>query len=96
MRTKGIVFLGLLIMLLLALVVQADAPGFSINWYVVSGGGGRSTGGAFTLDGSVLQPAGVMTGGAYQLQSGFWPGALAFVPSHRLHLPVLLKNLITP
>lgn len=40
MRTKWMVFLGLLAMLLLAIAVHADAPGFAIDWYVVSGGGG--------------------------------------------------------
>ena len=97
MRTKWMVFLGLLAMLLLAVAVHADAPGFSIDWYVVSGGGGRSTGGAFTLDGSVLQPAGIASGGNYQLQSGFWYGTVGVTvpPSRWLYLPVLLRNFTT-
>lgn len=94
MRTKWIVFLGLLMALLLAIAVRADAPGFSIDWYVVSGGGGHSTGGAFTLDGSVLQPGGSSSSGPYQLQSGFWYGVSDVVapPSQWLYLPVLLRN----
>ncbi|MBC7262113.1 MAG: hypothetical protein H5T63_08870 [Chloroflexi bacterium] len=98
MRTKWMVFLVLLALLCLAVAVRADAPGFSIDWYVVSGGGGRSTGGAFVLDGSVLQAGGVTSGGHYQLQSGFWYGVsgVAFTPSHWLHLPVLLRNWTAP
>lgn len=95
MRTKWMVFLGLLIALLLAVAVRADAPGFTIDCYVVSGGGGHSTGGAFVLDGSVLQPGGISSGGNYQLQSGFWYGVTGVPPSRWLYLPVLLRNFST-
>jgi hypothetical protein len=51
---------------------------YSIESYVVAGGGGTSSGGQYTLSGTVGQPSAgaVLSGGAYQLQGGFWPGLL--------------------
>lgn len=46
----------------------------SVN-QVIATGGGASSGGAFTLRGTIGQPeAGVMTGGAFRLHGGFWAG----------------------
>jgi hypothetical protein len=47
---------------------------FSIDWYTIDGGGGTSTGGAYTVSGTVGQPdAGPsMTGGDFALTGGFW------------------------
>jgi len=58
----------------LALVSLAAAQGgFDLSWYTVDGGGARSSGGGFTLEGSVGQPdAGTLSGGGYTLQGGFW------------------------
>jgi len=48
----------------------------SINWYTIDGGGGTSTGGSFTISGTIGQPdAGApMTGGSFTLTGGFWAG----------------------
>jgi hypothetical protein len=45
----------------------------------------------------VLQPAGIASGGNYQLQSGFWYGTVGVTvpPSRWLYLPVLLRNFTT-
>jgi hypothetical protein len=56
------------------------APGFlfaqqySIDWYKVAGGGGTSTGGVYSVSGTIGQPdaSGAMTGGNYSLTGGFW------------------------
>jgi hypothetical protein len=47
---------------------------FSINWFSMDGGGGTSSGGVFSVSGTLGQPdAGVaMTGGPYSLTGGFW------------------------
>jgi hypothetical protein len=46
---------------------------YSIDWLKVSGGGGTSTGGVYTVSGTVGQPeAGTMTGGDFSLTGGFW------------------------
>ena len=69
----------------------ANAQNYSIDWYKVAGGGGTSTGGVYTVSGTIGQPeAGAMTGGNYSLTGGFWsligvqtPGAplLSITPS---------------
>lgn len=47
----------------------------SISRFTVDGGGGASSGGAFSVSGSAGQPdAGVHTGGGFTLSGGFWFG----------------------
>jgi hypothetical protein len=50
------------------------AQSYSIGWYKISGGGGTSTNGPFTLSGAIGQPdaGGAMTGGNFSLIGGFW------------------------
>ena len=50
------------------------AQNYSIDWYKVSGGGGTSTGGVYSVSGTIGQPdaGGPMTGGGYSLTGGFW------------------------
>lgn len=81
-----------LVILALGLVAQAiHAQNYSINWYKVAGGGGASTGGIYTVTGTIGQPdaSGAMTGGAYSLTGGFWslvavqtPGAPTLMITH--------------
>ncbi|MCE7972923.1 MAG: hypothetical protein DYG92_01170 [Leptolyngbya sp. PLA1] len=53
----------------------------TIDWYTIDGGGGTSTGGTYSLSGTIGQPdAGVMTGGTYTLSGGFWVGAATPAP----------------
>ena len=55
--------------------------GFDLTWSTIDGGGGTSTGGVFSVSGTIGQPdAGVMSSGSFQLTGGFWgvvqtPGA---------------------
>ena len=54
---------------------RALAQSFSIDWFTIAGGGGTSSGGDFTLNGTIGQPeAGTMSGGNYSLAGGFWGG----------------------
>jgi len=63
----------------LLLPVLANAQ-YAIDWFTIDGGGGTSSGGNFTLIGTIGQPdAGTLSGGNYTLQGGFWPGIV--VPS---------------
>jgi hypothetical protein len=65
---------------------------YSIDWYQVSGGGGTSTNGEYSVSGTIGQPdAGVaMSGGGYSLVGGFWslvavvqtPGAPTLTITH--------------
>ncbi len=58
----------------LAFTVPIQAQPYSISWYKVSGGGGTSTGGVYSVSGTIGQhdAGGPMTGGAYAVTGGFW------------------------
>ena len=47
---------------------------YTVDWYKVSGGGGASTNGQYSLSGTIGQPdaGGPLTGGNYSLTGGFW------------------------
>jgi hypothetical protein len=64
---------------LAALVANSALADYSINWFTFDGGGGTSTGGVFTVTGTIGQPdAGTMSGGKYSIEGGFW-GVIAAV-----------------
>jgi hypothetical protein len=53
--------------------VTTLAQTYSVNWSAVDGGGGTSTGGVYTVSGTIGQPdAGKLTGSNYALEGGFW------------------------
>jgi len=68
---------------LAALGSPALADGFAISWWTIDGGGtvGTAAGGSFALCGTIGQhDAGrPMIGGDYQVQGGFWTGAMRIV-----------------
>lgn len=94
-------WLPTLIVLLLfgAGAVYAQTGGsYSLIWWTVdsggSGGGDSNTrviGGSYELMSTVGQPEGVsgLSGGAYSLQSGFWPG---YISDSHIYLPTVLKR----
>jgi len=55
-------------------VFPLAAQDYSIDWFTIDGGGGTSTGGVYSVTGTIGQPdaGAVMTGGNYSLQGGFW------------------------
>ena len=76
MTTKsGILAFGLLTS---AFCLQAWGQ-YSIDWCTIDGGGGTSTGGVYSVSGTIGQPdAGTMSGGNFTLDGGFW-GVIAAV-----------------
>jgi hypothetical protein len=58
----------------LLLPALSQAQSYSIDWYKIAGGGGTSTGGVYSVSGTVGQhdAGGPMTGGNYSLTGGFW------------------------
>jgi hypothetical protein len=49
------------------------AQTYNIDWFTADGGGGTSTGGAYSISGTIGQPdAGHSGGGNYALDGGFW------------------------
>jgi len=47
---------------------------YAITWHTIDGGGGTSTGGVYSVTGTIGQPdaGATMTGGSYSLTGGFW------------------------
>ena len=63
------------IILLIGLLLPSlgVAQSYSVDWVTIDGGGGLSTGGVYTVSGTIGQPdAGLMSGGNFTLQGGFW------------------------
>jgi len=60
--------------LLSALSFRALGQQYSIDWSKVSGGGGASTGGVYSVSGTIGQhdAGGPMTNGQYSVTGGFW------------------------
>jgi hypothetical protein len=62
---------------LIALASPSLAQPYEINWSTIDGGGGTSSGGIYSLSGTIGQPdAGpAMSGGIFTLTGGYWTGA---------------------
>src|SRR6185503_17960873 len=59
--------------LTLAATVPVRAQNYSIDWFTIDGGGGTSTGGVYSVSGTIGQPdTGSMSGGNFSLDGGFW------------------------
>jgi len=78
-------FVGLLT--LLSTIGVAAVAGYTLDWWSVDGGGAgsgagsSSTGGPYSLGGSIGQPdAGTSAGGSFSLTGGFWAVAADLVP----------------
>ncbi len=91
------IVLALAIFVLLALttshsIAPASAQsggGYDLTWNVIADGGAMfSTGGAYSLGGTIGQAdAGTVSGGAYTLTGGFWVD----VGGNRIYLPLIVK-----
>jgi len=63
------------VILMFLLSVSTANADYSISWHTIDGGGGTSSGGPYTLTGTIGQPdAAWSSGGDYELLGGFWPG----------------------
>jgi hypothetical protein len=75
MKTKSIPFC----LLTSILGLPAFAQSYSLDWSTIDSGGGTSTGGVYSVTGTIGQPdAGTMSGGNFTLVGGFW-GIVAVV-----------------
>jgi hypothetical protein len=63
-------------MSVLALVGVAQAQPFEVSWWTIDGGGGVSSGGVYSVSGTIGQPdaGSAMTGGTFSVSGGFWVG----------------------
>jgi hypothetical protein len=69
-------------------LAATDATGgsaFAVARWTIDGGGGRSSGGSYTLSASIAQPDAEplhpATGAGYAIEGGFWPGVAQGVPT---------------
>jgi len=72
---KAILFVLLgLLLVLSSIPVYANTSDFELHWFSIdTGGTGSSSGGSYTLSGTIGQPdAGLMDGGDFTIQGGFW------------------------
>jgi len=65
---------GMFLVLALSLCTfNVSAQTYTIDWFTIDGGGGTSTGGVYTVSGTIGQPdAGHMSGGNFTVDGGFW------------------------
>jgi len=94
MKPTRKILLALAALLLLAggaAVHAQTGGGYDLSWNTVDGGGAMfSTGGSYSLGGTIGQPdAGTLSGGGYALAGGFWGGALV---EYKVFLPLVLKQ----
>jgi hypothetical protein len=63
-----------IVITLLLLAASSRAQSYSIDWFKISGGGGTSSNGQYSVSGAIGQhdAGGPMTGGNYSLTGGFW------------------------
>jgi hypothetical protein len=90
MKHTAMLLASALALLAVASIASAQG-GYDIPWWTASGGGHTfSTGDAYTLGGTIGQPAaGIMLGGRYALAGGFWARA---IPVYPIYVPVVLRN----
>jgi len=81
-----------LVLVFTGVALAQSGNGFDLTWSTVDGGGGTSTGGVFSLQGTIGQPdAGTLVGGSYTLQGGFWSDIQA--PARTIvYLPLVIKQ----
>jgi hypothetical protein len=66
-----------LVLAMMALAVRAQT--YSVDWSTIAGGGGTSTGGLYSVSGTIGQSdVGHLSGGNYSVDGGFW-GVIAAV-----------------
>ena len=84
----------ILVILLLATAFGATAhlAEYSLPWWTSDSGGGTSTGGNYSLSGTIGQPdAASLSGGNYRLEGGFWGGIGTVAAFQRGYLPLTSK-----
>jgi hypothetical protein len=74
-------------------LAAALAQNFTITWWTIDGGGGTSTGGVYSVSGTIGQPdTGRMAGGRFALEGGYWGGVVAIQTEGAPRLSVTPTN----
>jgi hypothetical protein len=72
-----------------AIVAGQAASGFDLSWNAITGGGGKSSGGGYVLQGAIIPVDGSSSGGSYALQGGFFAGEAIKI---KKYLPEVAKD----
>ncbi len=96
MNASRLTFCVLLLGVLLApipLALAQSGGGYDLTWNTIDGGGYTfSTGGGYSLGGTIGQAdAGMLSGGGYALGGGFWGSGEVLPPRYRIYLPLVLR-----
>lgn len=82
----------ILIVLLTTSAALGDSLGYSLDWWTVDGGGEISTGGDYSLSGTIGQPeTGLMQGDDFTLAGGFWSNGDLTRGAYEIYLPVVIR-----
>ena len=93
MKTTLLKSLWLPVFYLAVAVPLAARAQYSLDWATIDGGGGTSTGGVYSVTGTIGQPdAGTMSGGTYTLAGGFWSLIAAVQTPGAPYLSVIRSN----
>ena len=66
-------FQALIMLVVLLWTAGAQSATYDLSWFTIDGGGGTSTGGVYSISGTIGQPdADTAAGGPYNLIGGFW------------------------
>ena len=73
----------------LLLTVAAARAQYSIEWSTADAGGGASSGGNFSLEGTIAQAEAAPTaaGGSFEMKSGYWVIGIIAMPGPLLSAP---------
>ena len=94
MKRAAIPGVVLLLFLLAGVVLAQSGNGYDLGWNTVDNGGAtRSTGGGYTLAGTIGQPdAGLLSGGEHVLGGGFWGSGALAGRAYDLYLPLVVRR----
>jgi hypothetical protein len=78
---------------LLGAVALASGQSYTLDRFTIANGGGTSSGGGYSVSGTIGQPdAGELSGGDYTLRGGFWGGLAAVQTESAPYLTVTRSN----
>jgi hypothetical protein len=82
-----------ILILALATTAVAQVIGYDLMWWTADSGGGSSTGGGYSISGTIGQlDPGNLSSGEYTLAGGFWSASVsAETPLQSVYLPVVGK-----
>ncbi|MCX6033340.1 MAG: hypothetical protein NT169_29165 [Chloroflexi bacterium] len=89
-HSRWVLLLVLVAILAGQVIAQAQTGGgYDLTWSTIGGGGYMySTGGSYSLGGTIGQPgAGLLSGDSYTLSGGFWNS----LPGHEIYLPLIVR-----